>query len=168
MWSTGTLFLFFEELQMDRHMDRVQTKSAPPVRILSCPLAVKSSPVSRGSCFICYNHCHCPSLRNLFFCPPFSSHHSWRGKELWLYGARCVLQSEGLRIRSQPPPWASFCKSSCLMWHWWAYIWEHYTWMAEDLYREASTPDYKNKTGSVIIFVSVSNHSISLDRMVRK
>ncbi len=53
-----------------------------------------------------------------FFCPPFSSHHSRRGKELWLYGARCVLQSEGLRIRSQPPPWASFCKSSCLMWHW--------------------------------------------------
>lgn len=131
MLSTG---IFLEkELQMERrkNTNRIQTKSTLPVRVLSRPLAVKSSLVSHGSCFTCYNHCHCSSFHNLSFCPPFSSHRSRRGKDLWLCGVRCVLQSEGLRIRSQAPPWASFCKSSCLMWRWWVcvYIWECYTWM---------------------------------------
>lgn len=61
------LFFFLRASNGSSHKHRVQTKSAPPLRILSCPLAVKSSPVSHGSCFTCYNHCHCPSLRNLFF-----------------------------------------------------------------------------------------------------
>lgn len=70
--------------------NRIQTKSALPVRTLSRPLAANSSLVSHGSCFIWYNHCLCPSFHNLLFLSSFQlSPQQERKRDLTVWSKVC-------------------------------------------------------------------------------
>lgn len=143
-------------MERRKNTNRIQTKSTLPVRVLSRPLAVKSSLVSHGSCFTCYNHCHCSSFHNLSFLSSFQlSPQQERKRPLTVWSKVCFAvggapyQITGtalgffLQIFLLDVALVSVCIYMGML-----YL------NAEDLYRKTSTPsDYKNKLAHLLLFL---------------